>query len=112
MDRFASSNDAADASSNPRFTSQAATAEDLLKAQTVGLVNLNDYRKRRAEALDRKERGDTAISSGENTPTDGYGWSLPITTYSLICKVQGIDAETRLQEEAQGSWQRQAIIRH
>ena len=72
MDRFASSSsDRADASGNPRFTSQAATAEDLLKAQTVGLVNLDDYRKRRADALDRKERGDTAISSGENTPTDG-----------------------------------------
>jgi len=74
MDRFASSSsDRTDASGNARFTSQAATAEDLLKAQTVGLVNLNDYRKRRAEALDRKERGDTAGDSGANTPLDGYG---------------------------------------
>jgi hypothetical protein len=53
--------------------SQAATAEDLLKAQTVGLVNLNDYRKRRAEALDRTERGESTISSGASTPLDGYG---------------------------------------
>lgn len=73
MDRFeSSSSDRADGSSgNARFTSQAATAEDLLKAQTVGLVNLNDYRKRRAEALDRKERGDTGIDSGASTPLDG-----------------------------------------
>ena len=40
----------------PRFTPQAATAEDLLKSHTVGLVHLNDFRKRRAEALEQKER--------------------------------------------------------
>lgn len=73
MDNFApSSSERPDASSNPRFTTQAATAEDLLKAQTVGLVNLNDYRKRRAEALDRKERGQPAVSSEKSTPTDRY----------------------------------------
>jgi len=60
-------------SSNPRFTAQAATAEDLLKAQTVGLVNLTDYRKRRAEALDWKERGQPAVSSEGSTPTDSTG---------------------------------------
>jgi protein FAM50 len=104
MDRFASSSgDGADASGHARFTSQAATAEDLLKAQTVGLVNLDDYRKRRAEALDRRERGDTATSSGENTPTDGYACSQTIMQRPLICKVQGIDAKARLQEEAKSS---------
>ncbi|KAG9233096.1 XAP5, circadian clock regulator-domain-containing protein [Amylocarpus encephaloides] len=41
---------------NPRFTTQTKTAEDLLAGQTVGLVNLSDFRKRRAEALDQKER--------------------------------------------------------
>jgi protein FAM50 len=62
-----------EASENGRFTSQAATAEDLLKAQTVGLVNLNDYRKRRAEALDLKERGMSApVDSGASTPTEEY----------------------------------------
>ncbi|KAI8941428.1 hypothetical protein NX059_002650 [Plenodomus lindquistii] len=72
MDKFgATSNERPKASSNPRFTTQAATAEDLLKAQTVGLVNLNDYRKRRAEALDRKERGQSAVSSEGNTAQDG-----------------------------------------
>ncbi|RJE18851.1 XAP5 domain protein [Aspergillus sclerotialis] len=43
--------------STPRsFTSQTASAEDLLKSQTVGLVNLSDFRKRRAEVLEQKER--------------------------------------------------------
>ena len=39
-----------------RFTHQNSTAEDLLKSQTVGLVQLSDFRKRRAEVLERKER--------------------------------------------------------
>lgn len=76
MDKFApDSSSHAEAPGNSRFTSQAATAEDLLKAQTVGLVNLNDYRKRRAEALDRTERGDSTVSSGASTPLDGYEMS-------------------------------------
>jgi protein FAM50 len=41
---------------NPRFTPQAKTTEDILSTQTVGLVNLSDFRKRRAEALEQKER--------------------------------------------------------
>ena len=41
---------------NTRFTSQTKTAEDLLANQTVGLVNLSDFRKRRAEAIEQKER--------------------------------------------------------
>jgi protein FAM50 len=43
--------------STPRsFTGQSASAEDLLKSQTVGLVNLSDFRKRRAEVVEQKER--------------------------------------------------------
>jgi len=49
--------DAPNRANNPRsFTAQAPSAEDLLKTQTVGLVNLSDFRKRRAEALEQKER--------------------------------------------------------
>ncbi len=57
-------------SSTPRgFTSQVATAEDLLKSQTVGLVNLADFRKRRADALELKEREATSgEKSGARTP--------------------------------------------
>ncbi|RMZ82368.1 hypothetical protein DV737_g2108, partial [Chaetothyriales sp. CBS 132003] len=55
-------------SSTPRFTSQVATAEDLLKSQTVGLVNLADFRKRRADALEQKEREAHEARSGANTP--------------------------------------------
>lgn len=43
--------------SAPRsFTNQSASAEDLLKSQTVGLVDLSEFRKRRAEVLEQKER--------------------------------------------------------
>lgn len=53
-----------------RFTSKGSTAEDLLKSQTVGLVNLSDFRKRRAEALEQKER-EGASRSGTVTPSEG-----------------------------------------
>ncbi|KAI5290438.1 hypothetical protein KEM52_000445 [Ascosphaera acerosa] len=39
-----------------RFTAQTASAEDLLKSHTVGLVHLSDFRKRRAEVLEQKEK--------------------------------------------------------
>lgn len=43
--------------STPRsFANQSVSAEELLKSQTVGLVNLSDFRKRRAEVLEQKER--------------------------------------------------------
>lgn len=58
---------------NARFQKQAKTAEDLLSTQTVGLVNLSDFRKRRAEALDAKDRDahESAVNaaSGRATPT-------------------------------------------
>ncbi|MCJ1230731.1 hypothetical protein MMC12_007405 [Toensbergia leucococca] len=67
-----------------RFTSQASTAEDLLKSQTVGLVHLSDFRKRRAEALEQKEReaqgpsfGRFTPASGAATPSDGVSTPLP-----------------------------------
>ena len=42
---------------SPRsFTSQNATAEDLLNSKTVGLVNLADYRKRRADIAEQREK--------------------------------------------------------
>ena len=53
-----------------RFTPQASTAEDLLKSHTVGLVNLSDFRKRRAEALEQKEH-EGSSRSGTATPSEG-----------------------------------------
>lgn len=42
---------------NPRgFAGQTVSAEEMLKSQTVGLVHLSDFRKRRAEVLEQKER--------------------------------------------------------
>jgi len=65
-----SSTDPAD--SNSRFQKQARTTEDLLQTQTVGLVQLSDFRKRRAEAIDAKDRDahESALSgaSGRATP--------------------------------------------
>jgi hypothetical protein len=86
MDKSNASSTSPSRSSTPnpttasRFTCQVATAEDLLKEQTVGLVHLSDFRKRRAEALEQKERErqDTTISksstpggSGTATPRNG-----------------------------------------
>lgn len=43
--------------STPRsFAGQTVSAEEMLKEQTVGLVHLSDFRKRRAEVLEQKER--------------------------------------------------------
>lgn len=39
-----------------RFASQSATIDDVLSTQTVGLVNLAEFKKRRAELLEQKER--------------------------------------------------------
>ena len=55
-------------SAGNRFTAQAATAEDLVKSQTVGLVQLSDFRKRRAEAFEQKERDTAATHGGRFTP--------------------------------------------
>lgn len=62
---------------NPRFTSQQKTTEDILSTQTVGLVALSDFRKRRAEVLEQKERDAEVLRAGggrgtpASTPTDG-----------------------------------------
>ena len=65
-----------------QFAAQSTTAEDLLRAQTVGLVKLDDFRKRRAEVLELKEREardasargsrvGTPATDGSRTPRDG-----------------------------------------
>ncbi|KAI4165554.1 MAG: hypothetical protein LQ342_000967 [Letrouitia transgressa] len=65
-----------------RFTSQGATAEDLLKSQTVGLVHLNDFRKRRAEALEQKEREAQGTTFGRFTSASSSGAVTPNTGVS------------------------------
>ena len=47
-----------------RFARQAQTVEDRLKADTVGLVHLSDFRKRRAEAFEAAQEP----HSGATTP--------------------------------------------
>ena len=67
----------ANTNSSSRFTAQASTAEDILKAQTVGLVQLSDFRKRRAEALEQKEREAQEHSLGRFTPGGSSGAAIP-----------------------------------
>ena len=69
---------ASDAAPSSRFTSQGATAQDLLASQTVGLVNLSDFRKRRADALEQKEK--EAGSFGRFTPSHSTGPSSGTAT--------------------------------
>ena len=64
-----SCNTSTESSEASRFKSQAATAEDLLKSQTVGLVALSDFRKRRAEALEQKELGRFTAAASEGGAT-------------------------------------------
>lgn len=54
------------ATPSARFVSENTTAEDLLKSKTVGLIHLDDFRKRRAEAIE----GDfsSAASGNESSP--------------------------------------------
>jgi len=49
---------------NPRFVAQNVEAEDKLKSQTVGLVQLEDYKKRRAEALDHSGHASPLSENG------------------------------------------------
>ena len=60
-------NSGASTPNDSRFTSQAVTVEDRLKADTVGLVTLDDFRKRRAEALEAADGG-TSSASAATTP--------------------------------------------
>jgi hypothetical protein len=58
--------------SNPesRFTAQNKTTQERLSSNTVGLVALSDFRKRRAEVLEQQEReAREAASSTGGTPT-------------------------------------------
>jgi hypothetical protein len=72
VDTPPSSNDPSRASTpannNVRFAAQNQTAEDVLKEQTIGLVHLSDFRKRRAEALEQVSRDVTPGGSGASTP--------------------------------------------
>ncbi|KAI1099646.1 XAP5-domain-containing protein [Jackrogersella minutella] len=76
------------ASSESRFTSQNKTTQQRLSTNTVGLVALSDFRKRRAEVLEQQEREvreavvvgtpvDTPERSRTGTPDDVSDTSIP-----------------------------------
>ena len=76
---MAPSSDLPSRTSTPRaFTSQTASAEDLLKSQTVGLVHLSDFRKRRAEVLEQQEKEAQDRSYGRFKPSSS-GNATPVT---------------------------------
>lgn len=58
---------------NSQFATQTTSTEDLLKSQTVGLLHLADFRKRRAEALEQKDR------ETQNKPLSRLGTSASST---------------------------------
>ncbi|EPE10952.1 xap5 domain containing protein [Ophiostoma piceae UAMH 11346] len=55
-----------------RFTAQNQSTEQRLSTNVVGLVELSDFRKRKAEVLEQQEReAREAAQKGNATPTDG-----------------------------------------
>jgi len=54
---------------NSRFVAPQSTADDLLQSQTIGLVQLSDFRKRRAEVLEQSAARRAGDSSGASTPS-------------------------------------------
>jgi protein FAM50 len=62
--------ESSESNANSRFIAPQPTAEDRLKEQTIGLVQLSDFRKRRAEAVEQSGRG-SGPASGASSPRDG-----------------------------------------
>lgn len=56
---------------NTRFKPTAASAEELLKEQTIGLVHLSEFRKRRADALEQSGQ-DSSDSDGRYVRLSSY----------------------------------------
>ncbi|CAK7216674.1 hypothetical protein SBRCBS47491_002908 [Sporothrix bragantina] len=59
--------------SGSRFTAPNQTTEQRLSTNVVGLVELSDFRKRRAEVLEQQEREAREQDSGAATPDTGAG---------------------------------------
>ncbi|KAI0150665.1 XAP5-domain-containing protein [Xylariaceae sp. FL1272] len=66
-------------SSESRFTSQNKTTQERISSNTVGLVALSDFRKRRAEVLEQQEREarEAAIAASQNSTPDRSLTSTP-----------------------------------
>jgi hypothetical protein len=106
----------------PRFASSGHTAEDLLKEQTVGLVHLSDFRKRRAEALEQtgSSVGASGNGSGASTPGSASRYVVSLGArrvasshwiQGLMDQVQRADAQTgRFQETEEGGEEDWAFV--
>ncbi|KAI1266960.1 XAP5-domain-containing protein [Xylariaceae sp. FL1019] len=69
-------------SSDSRFTSQNKTTQERISSNTVGLVALSDFRKRRAEVLEQQEREarEAAIAVSQNSTPDRSLTATPDNT--------------------------------
>ena len=63
--------------STSRFTPQNKTTHERLSTNTVGLVALSDFRKRRAEVLEQQEREARELATAAATPPDRSLTSTP-----------------------------------
>ncbi|VUC26183.1 unnamed protein product [Clonostachys rosea] len=88
-------------SSNPsRFTSQTVqnkTTNERLSSNTVGLVKLSDFRKRRAEVLEQQERESREASSNLRSGTVSTRNSTPDVSGGDAPDGEGDDQRPRLQ---------------
>jgi protein FAM50 len=63
--------ESSESNASSRFIAPQPTLEDRLKEQTIGFVQLSDFRKRRAEAVEQSGQG-SGTASGASSPRDGY----------------------------------------
>ncbi|CCC05510.1 unnamed protein product [Sordaria macrospora k-hell] len=103
-------NPAATSSSNPtnsRFAPQNKTVQERVSDSTVGLVNLADFRKRRAEVLEQQHREvrEAAIAAARGTgtvDTDTSAAATPLDQSTTGSPAPGTDAENGATTSGQG----------
>lgn len=103
-------NPAATSSSNPtnsRFAPQNKTVQERVSDSTVGLVNLADFRKRRAEVLEQQHREvrEAAIAAARGTgtvDTDTSAAAAPLDQSTTGSPAPGTDAENGATTSGQG----------
>jgi protein FAM50 len=78
-----------------RFTPQNKTTHELLSTNTVGLVHLSDFRKRRAEVLEHQEREAREAVLGATTRTSNSTPDRSLTATPNNASAENSEAELR-----------------
>lgn len=78
-----------------RFTPQNKTTHELLSTQTVGLVHLSDFRKRRAEVLEHQEREAREAALATTTRTSASTPDRSVTATPNNASAENSEAELR-----------------